>query len=302
MYSIDCTGSLVIWRVKEKYLRKLKLETAWTLSCMAVSPHEDNIVAVGALAGSILIVDVSRDDASTLYKMHHDADLVSLTWDPTGSWKAVDLDSHHEPPLLISAVNTINEPTIRVWDRTGNDVTVLKVTESEEVQAAAAPLNIGRRTPKIFVPVGWIRDPLTNQIRLYSSVKSSIVSWTSVGSYEPVHTLHSGGQVFCIVQTGDVIWSFGRETMIVGWNLRESKQHSIIPVIKGICCVQTSSVCSQEVALGGADGILRVLTMQEGYPGRAARSVPVQTFNVDSRVTAVINVIRMKRLALITFH
>ena len=289
VYSIDCTGSLVIWRVKEKTLRKLKLETAWTLSCMAVSPHEDNIVAVGALSGSILIIDVTGENAVTLYKMHHDADLVSLTWDPTGNWKAVDLDSHHEPPLLISALNTVNEPTIRVWDKTGRDVTVLKVTESEEAQAAAAPLIAGRRTPKVFIPVGWIRDPVTNQIRLYSSVKNSIVSWTSVGSYEPVHTLHSGGQVFGIIQTGDVIWSVGREAMIIGWNIRENKQHLIIPVIKGICYAQASSVSSQEVALGGADGILRVLTMQEGYPGRTAHSVPVQTFNVDSRVTAVMN-------------
>ena len=61
---------------------------------MAVGPEENNVVVVGALSGSILIVDVTGDNAVTLHKMHRDADSVSLTWDPAGNWKVGDLYSH----------------------------------------------------------------------------------------------------------------------------------------------------------------------------------------------------------------
>jgi hypothetical protein len=174
--------------------------------------------------------------------------------------------------------------TIRVWDRKGKDIAILRPVEKEE-----------KKMSKNFLPALWARDAFggtddggTRLQLVTSGRQGEIISWSESATVaDEIHSLHSNYTIFGVIQCGDVLWSLSYEPVIVGWNLKHNYVEAVIPSFRGVCSLQASPLDYTRVAIGGMDNAIRVIGMESGYPELAPSKVPTVTAKLKGKVTAV---------------
>lgn len=220
--------------------------------------------------------------------MRHDEEIFSVSWKPEGVWDAMPSNSNFEGPFLASSVGSIiKQATIRVWDRNGKDVTMIKPSDKDAKD---------RKQLKNCLPItwaSWTQD--VNEIDKETKLElvscgrlGEIIGFAESGTMPDVHhSLHSNYTIFGIVQCGDVLWSLSYEPIIIGWNMKHDYVESVIPTFKGVSSIQVSPVDYTRVVFGGMDAMIRIVGMPNGYPEISTSKVPTVTSKLKGKVTAV---------------
>jgi len=109
------------------------------------------------------------DLGTILSKVRHEEEVVSVMWKPPGQWDWLD-ESDSKAHVLASGIHSMKTPTIRVWNSRGKDLGVIRMSEMEP--------NHSFRAYKSFVPIGWIKNPLTGKLMLASSNRHGEICYT----------------------------------------------------------------------------------------------------------------------------
>jgi len=216
-----------------------------------------------------------------MQKMRHEEEIYTLIWQPAGIWETCNDSKGFKKPFLVSSIATMKQPSIRVWDATGRDVKLLRPWTKD--------MRTGKAV-KSFGPSCIGKDPKTNRLVLFTCGKHGEILSFANSIVDHVHNIHTSTIIFGLIQCGDILWSLSHEPLIVGWNLNTQQPEVVIPTFRGISTMQFSPMESSRLALGGGDGMIRIVKIENpDYPevGPIEIEAPIVSPRVTGKVTAV---------------